>query len=140
MTTTWNCLVGMGPGEPELHHEVAATHNDYASFLVSAQPDKTYWFVFMKVDKPYSEYKRPRYTEEDAEKAAAGFAEHPVSESKVFGELWKNRWRGVMVDIEEGVLNHWHFGRTVLVGDAAHKVLVPQITLGSGIDNQTDYS
>ena len=123
MTTTWNCLVGMGPGEPDLGHEVGAVHNDRYSFLISAQPDKTYWFVFMRVDKPYSTYKRPRYTEEDAEAAAASMAEHPVSGTKVFGELWKNRWRSVLVDIEEGVLDHWHFGRSVLVGDAAHKVL-----------------
>ncbi len=123
MTTTWNCLVGMGPGEPDLGHEVGAVHNDRYSFLISAQPDKTYWFVFMRVDKPYSTYKRPRYTEKDAEAAAASMAEHPISGTKVFGELWKNRWRGVLVDIEEGVLDHWHFGRSVLVGDAAHKVL-----------------
>ncbi len=122
MTTTWNCLLGMGPGEPELDHEVGAVHNDRYSFLVSAQPDKTYWFVFMRVDKPYSTYKRPRYTEKDAEDAAASMAEHPISGTKVFGELWRIRWRSVMVDIEEGVLNHWHFGRSVLVGDAAHKV------------------
>ena len=30
-----------------------------------------------------------------------------------------------MVDIEEGVLSRWYFGRTVLVGDAAHKVCFP---------------
>lgn len=113
----------MGPGEPDLGHEVGAVHNDRYSFLISAQPDKTYWFVFMRVDKPYSTYKRPRYAEKDAEAAAASMAEHPVSGTKVFGELWKNRWRSVLVDIEEGVLDHWHFGRSVLVGDAAHKVL-----------------
>ena len=130
MTTTWNCLLGMGPGEPELDHEVGAVHNDRYSFLVSAQPDKTYWFVFMRVDKPYSTYKRPRYTEKDAEDAAASLAEHPVSGTKVFGELWKKRWRGVMVDIEEGVLNHWHFGRSVLVGYAAYKVSNPAVSAG----------
>ena len=122
MTTSWNCLLGIGPGEPDLGHEVSAVHNDRYSFLISSQPDKTFWFVFMKVDKPYSAYKRPRYTDEDAEKAAATFAEYPLSEFKVFGELWKRRWRCTMVDIEEGVQDVWHFGRTVLVGDAAHKV------------------
>ena len=42
MTTTWNCLLGTGPGEPELDYEVGAVHNDRYFFLVSAQPDKTY--------------------------------------------------------------------------------------------------
>ena len=35
-----------------------------------------------------------------------------------------------MVDIEEGVLNHWHFGRNVLVGDAAYKVSNPAVSAG----------
>lgn len=35
-----------------------------------------------------------------------------------------------MVDIEEGVLSHWHFGRSALVGDAAHKVSRPEFNAG----------
>ena len=31
-----------------------------------------------------------------------------------------------MVDTEEDVLSHWHFGRSVLVGDAAHKLSRPE--------------
>lgn len=84
MATTWNCLLGMGPGEPELDHEIGAVHNDRYSSLVSAQPDKTYWSVFLGVDRPYSTYKRPRYTERDAEDAAASMAEHPISGTKSF--------------------------------------------------------
>lgn len=100
-----------------------AVHNDRYSFLISAQPDKTYRFIFMGVDKPYPANKKPRYTEKDAEAAAASMAEHTISGTTVFGELWKNRWRGVLVDIEEGVLDPWHLGRSVLVGDATHKIL-----------------
>ena len=35
-----------------------------------------------------------------------------------------------MVDIEEGVLSHWHFGKSALVGDAAHKVSRPEVNAG----------
>ena len=100
-----------------------AVHNDRYSFLISAQPDKIYWFVFMRVEKPYSAYQKPRYTEKDAEAAAASMAEHTISGTANFGELWENRWRGVLVNTEEGVLDPWHLGRSVLVGDATHKIL-----------------
>jgi hypothetical protein len=49
-------------------------------------------------------------------------ADLPVSESVLFGELWRQRTRSHIVSLEEGVLQHWHFGRIALLGDAAHKV------------------
>ena len=112
----------MGPAEPALRSELSCVHDERYSFLIATQPDKTFYFVFFKVAKPYSSYTRRRWTAEDAERAAARVADHPISENVIFGELWKKRFRGQLVDIEEGVLNHWHFGRFVLVGDAAHKV------------------
>jgi hypothetical protein len=48
--------------------------------------------------------------------------DQPIFENLVFGDIWRKRYRAQIVDIEEGVLSKWHFGRTVLVGDAAHKV------------------
>ena len=40
----------------------------------------------------------------------------------VFGEIWAQRTRGSLISIEEGMLEHWHFGRIVLAGDAVHEV------------------
>jgi hypothetical protein len=40
----------------------------------------------------------------------------------VFGEVWRNRIRGQLVSMEEGIYDHWYIGRTPLVGDSAHKV------------------
>ncbi|TAQ89191.1 hypothetical protein B7494_g2482 [Chlorociboria aeruginascens] len=134
--TTWTCLLGMGPPEPELPLELSGVHNDKTSFLIASRPDVTFYFTFFKVPKPYSQYTRPRWTEEDANKAAASVADRPISESLVFGDLWKKRFRGQIVDLEEGILEHWHFGRMVLVGDSAHKI-TPNIALGgnSGIES-----
>lgn len=114
----------MAEGIPALGNELSCVHNRCYSFLIGAQPNRTFFFVFFKVDKPYTRYTRPRWTDEDAEKVAAGVADHPITQEVVFGELWKKRYRAQMIDIEEGILKHWHFGRTVLVGDAAHKVLI----------------
>jgi hypothetical protein len=53
---------------------------------------------------------------------AAKVADYPVSESVLFGELWRKKTRGHIVSLQEGVLDHWFFGRTALLGDCVHKV------------------
>ncbi|KAJ1337160.1 FAD dependent monooxygenase [Microdochium nivale] len=136
MMTSWTCLVGMGPREPALRNELSAVHNEGYSFLIGTQSDRTFFFVFFRVDKPYSQYTRPRWTQKDADDAAARVMDRPVSENVVFGDIWRRRYRATMVDVEEGVLTRWFFNRTVLVGDACHKV-TPNIALGgnSGMES-----
>jgi hypothetical protein len=95
------------------------------SFLGLAQPDRVYFFFIVRVDEPFTWPKQKRYTAEDAEILAQRFADHPVSNSLLFGELWKRRIRGGLVNLEEGVLEHWHHDRIVLAGDSAHKVNTP---------------
>lgn len=105
-----------------MKNELSVVYNKGYSFLLGTQPRRCFYFVFQRVKEPWTRYNRPRYSQEDAEKMAAEVADMPVSETMLFGELWRRRWRGAVVDIEEGVLSRWHYGRTVLVGDTAHKV------------------
>lgn len=105
-----------------MKNELSVVYNKGHSFLLGTQPKRCFYFVFQRVREPWKRYNRPRYTQEDAEKMAADVANIPVSETIVFGELWRKRWRGAVIDIEEGILNRWFYGRTVLVGDTAHKV------------------
>ncbi|RYP20235.1 hypothetical protein DL765_002909 [Monosporascus sp. GIB2] len=124
---------GMGPGTPELgERDMTAISDKRFSFLCITQPTETFWFVFFRLDKEISWPKRNRYTAQDAEAAAASVADHPLSESLVFGELWKRRDRAAMLDIEEGVLDHWFYDRIVLAGDCVHKV-TPNIGLGGNM-------
>jgi 2-polyprenyl-6-methoxyphenol hydroxylase-like FAD-dependent oxidoreductase len=46
----------------------------------------------------------------------------PFTEDITFAEVWKQRKYAVKVPMEEGVIKKWHYGRTVVMGDAAHKV------------------
>ncbi|KAK6851815.1 hypothetical protein PG995_011940 [Apiospora arundinis] len=39
-----------------------------------------------------------------------------------FADVWTNRQWSMLSNIEEGVVKKWHQGRSVLVGDAAHKM------------------
>ncbi|KAF2726640.1 FAD binding domain protein [Polyplosphaeria fusca] len=130
MVTSWKCLIGMAHGCPELGQcDMTVVHNNRFSFLALTQPTKTFFFVFFRLDKPFTWPKRERFTEQEAEELAASVADHPVSETLLFGELWKRRIRGQLISIEEGILEHWHDGRIVLIGDAVHKV-TPNIALG----------
>ncbi|KAI9164120.1 FAD-dependent monooxygenase DEP2 [Paramyrothecium foliicola] len=130
MKTMWKCLVGTGPPVPELgERDMTAIHNNRYSFLTLTQPDRVFWFAFFRLDKATSWPHRARYTDQDADALAATVADHPVSDTLLFGELWKKKDRGALIPIEEGILDHWFNGRIALAGDSAHKV-TPNIALG----------
>ncbi|KAK9414811.1 putative FAD/NAD(P)-binding domain-containing protein [Seiridium unicorne] len=135
--TRWKSLIGMAPAVPELgERDLTVVYNPSHSFLALAQPEKVFFFFIVRVDEPYTWPHRARYTDQDAEALAGSLAQHAVSNSLTFGELWKRRVRGGLVSLEEGVLDHWHHGRIVLAGDSAHKV-TPSIALGgnSGMES-----
>ena len=92
------------------------------TFQILTQPDAAYFMIHQKLAEPINYPDRARYNEEDAEQVAAKYANHRISDSLVFGDLWRDRVRGHLISLEEGVLDHFFFGRTVLIGDAAHKV------------------
>ncbi|EAQ92008.1 hypothetical protein CHGG_00243 [Chaetomium globosum CBS 148.51] len=135
--TQWKSLIGVTPNIPELgDRDVTVVNGTGRSLLALSQPDRAYFFFIFRVDEPFTWPKRANYTDQDAEDLAQQFADHPVSDTLLFGELWKRRTRGTLIPLEEGVLTHWHHGRIVLAGDSAHKV-TPNIALGgnSGIES-----
>lgn len=109
-------MSGIGMGDCQ------TVHNKGFSFLIITQPGRTFFFVFIKLPEVVRWPSRPKFTQEDAEREAAKLAELPVTESLLFGEIWKNRIRGQLIPLEEVVFDHWHYGRTVLLGDSVHKV------------------
>ncbi|OQE00300.1 hypothetical protein PENVUL_c054G07904 [Penicillium vulpinum] len=130
MKTHWKCLIGMAPADPGLgERDMTVVHDSKYSFLTLSQPDRVFFFVFFRLSKPTSWPQRQRYSDADAESLAASVANHHLSETTVFGELWKSRYRGALIPLEEGVLEHWYHGRIVLAGDSVHK-MTPNIALG----------
>jgi hypothetical protein len=130
MKTSWKCVIGMAPGVPEMgERDMTVVHNTKYSFLILTQPSKTFFFVFFRLEKPFTWPGRLNHTDAERDRLVASVADHPISDNLVFGELWKRRIRGELISLEEGVLQHWHHGRIVLAGDAAHKV-TPNIALG----------
>ncbi|RCI10860.1 hypothetical protein L249_5190 [Ophiocordyceps polyrhachis-furcata BCC 54312] len=76
-------------------------------------------------------HRKTKYTADNADEAAAGFAGLPMDEAIVFGDLWKTKIRGGMGNVE-GCHERWHHGRIVLVGDAVHCV-TPLIGVGGNM-------
>ncbi|KAF1978068.1 FAD binding domain-containing protein [Bimuria novae-zelandiae CBS 107.79] len=100
------------------------------SFLILTQPDKIYFFVNWKLPRKMRWPSKAKWSNEEAEAAAQSVAEIPISDSAVFGELWKNKIRGHLIGLEEGMFEHWYNGRIALVGDSVHKV-TPNFALGA---------
>lgn len=113
-------MSGIGMGDCQ------TVHNKGFSFLIITQPNRCFFFVFIKLPKVIRWPNRPKFTAEDAEREAAKLAELPVTESLLFGEIWKKRIRGQLIALEEVVFDHWHHGRTVLLGDSVHKVRIAE--------------
>ncbi|KAF7590326.1 hypothetical protein BBP40_002976 [Aspergillus hancockii] len=126
----WTALAGFSPTIPGMSNcNMTCTHYPGKSFLVIGQKKYTFWFVFFKNEERRYWPTSPRWTAQDAEKRATECADCPISDTQVFGELWRTRVRGDLVNVEEGLFKHMYFGRIVLAGDAVHK-MTPNIGLG----------
>ena len=101
---------------------MTCVHEQGFSFLFLSQPKQVYFFVFSKLPRQTRWPDQQKWTERDAEELADKIKDHPVSDSLLFGTIWRSRIRGQLVSVEEGIFKQWHFGRMVLVGDSAHKV------------------
>ncbi|KAH7309685.1 FAD dependent oxidoreductase domain-containing protein [Stachybotrys elegans] len=125
MKATYTCLIGIAPYQNGLGSNILSTvSNDKFSFLFLTQPEKIFFIVPIKMkDGQMSQYSnRMRFTDEDVETQANKLLDYRISDTLVFGDIWKTRIRGQLVSLEEGILSQWSFGRIVLCGDATHKV------------------
>lgn len=92
--------------------------------MISAPEDRLYWFLFNKMEKT-SGKDIPKFTKEDEARLAKQHFCDYVTETTTFEDIHNNRLNSTLVALEEHVFARWHFGRIIVIGDAAHKV--PQI-------------
>lgn len=112
---------GLSPSESNIIYG----HNN--SKLLFTQPGVVYWAIMFK-DERSQPPKRRKHSDEDIEAMAKSFANIPFTENLKFSDLWETKTRSGLLNIEEGILEKWHAGRIVLVGDSAHKVRHSQQT------------
>lgn len=128
MVTTYNALKAFAPMQSGLgKYDMQCVSNDKFSFLILCQPDTIFFMAYCKLpeDKQCQWPNRARYAQEDMDGLATKLADYPVSESLVYDERWHNCTRAHLVSFEDGVVDHWFFGRTALAGDSVYKVCCP---------------
>jgi hypothetical protein len=111
-------------GLTESSTQTVLGHNN--SYLVIDGPgSRTYWFLFVKNERTLRGMQNeiPRsFTEEQKKALAEKHWNDPVTPKVTFGDLYKNHTSAVLTAIPEFVNTEWHFGRTIITGDAVHKV------------------
>lgn len=107
---------------PELGPSDVHVVNGYnTNKLVFTQPGKVLWALMYR-----DEHEQPptpfRPTQQEQDEIAARFKDLKLVGNITVGDLYKNKTRAGVLSLEEGILNKWHSGRMVLVGDSAHKM------------------
>ncbi|XDG02592.1 hypothetical protein ABKA04_002207 [Annulohypoxylon sp. FPYF3050] len=123
MVTHFKAIFGRAPVpkgvEKGLFYE--AHGNGVASQTVPGE-EYTYFSILRKLPTPTTA--RRRYSEKELEEEAESFADLHLFPDVTFGEIWKTVKRDEvsLVHLEEGIINKWHHGRIVLLGDSVHKM------------------
>ncbi|KAL8335607.1 hypothetical protein RB601_008592 [Gaeumannomyces tritici] len=92
------------------------------SYLILSGPEsKLYYFLFVKLPKPITADKTPRYSTEDAKALAEEHRHDAIIDDCTFGQIFDNSISFGMTPIHEHVFEKWHYGRVITLGDAAHK-------------------
>ncbi|KAK8103618.1 6-hydroxynicotinate 3-monooxygenase [Apiospora kogelbergensis] len=117
--------------EPEIQFEF---HRDGALLQLFTSKREVHFIIYMrKKTEPRSEQENkagkgggfdPNIDDTDA--AIAPWLDTRLVEGLTFRHLWQTRAAAGGADLDEGSVGLWSWGRTVLVGDAAHKVLPNQ--------------
>ncbi|KAK3389660.1 hypothetical protein B0H63DRAFT_556782 [Podospora didyma] len=122
---TFRCLFGISQLPAGLDHcAMIETHDQGVMIQLLTSDDRTYFLLYEAKTQQDDGLQTTRYSDADAEAVAKRYENHSVGkEGKVtFGDLWKNKIRANLFDLEEGVLSQWFSGRVVLAGDSVHKM------------------
>lgn len=104
---------GINPGD-EWH-----MHGSGISSLLLAGSEKT-WFMFsQRLPKPTRE--RRRYTKQDINSFMGELGHAHCTSTLTLNDLYQARTSCYLTDLHEGLIQHFHHDRIVLVGDAVNK-------------------
>ncbi|KAI0133452.1 hypothetical protein BJ170DRAFT_163343 [Xylariales sp. AK1849] len=117
--------LGLRPGDAN------ETHGHDLAIQLFAGDETAVIGMYERLDKPTRE--RARYSPADEEALVKRWEHLPLnSKGLTVRDAYDGRLEAGLVDLEEGVVEHWSWDRIVLVGDAAHK-FTP--STGSGCNN-----
>jgi flavin-dependent dehydrogenase len=103
--------------------------------------NKSYVFIFEKMDKIYKGKDIPRFTEDETMKFVEKHSGIWVRPGLTFADFWEKIDNYSFTCLEEGVFKLWTWGRIACVGDSAHK-MTPNIGAGgnAGIESAAAFA
>ncbi|KAI0884187.1 putative dehydrogenase [Annulohypoxylon maeteangense] len=123
MVTYFKAIFGRAPVPKgvDIGRFYEAHGNGVASQTV---PGKKYAYFSILRKLPTPTTARHRYSEKELEEEVKSFADLHLFPNITFGEIWKTVKRDEvsLVHLEEGIIDKWHHGRIVLLGDSVHKM------------------
>ncbi|KAH8802421.1 flavoprotein monooxygenase [Xylogone sp. PMI_703] len=127
--STYKLLFGAfpSPSESGLGYD---TQSQDKSVMYLSGSERAWFFLYKKLPEPTRE--RIVYTDQDIQALAEEFAEYPLTQTVKVKDVWPQMLGAGMTNLQEGIVQHWHLGRIVLVGDACHKLTTH---LGLGFNN-----
>jgi hypothetical protein len=97
--------------------------NDKRSTIaIVGKNDRTYYFVFEKMDQVYKPPHIPRYTEADRDRFAERHGDMHITEKVLLRDIHKHSVSSTLVGIETATYKIWTWGRIACLGDSAHKM------------------
>ncbi|KAI4724917.1 FAD/NAD(P)-binding domain-containing protein [Aureobasidium sp. EXF-10728] len=124
---------GLAPGEIDVGY-----NKKRSTMAIVGKNDRTYYFVFEKMDKTYKHPNIPRYTEADKVEYAERHGDLKVTDKVLLRDLHKNSVSSTLVGIETATykvsprsltaalfaddIKIWTWGRIACLGDSAHKM------------------
>ncbi|KAI2901664.1 hypothetical protein CBS63078_6544 [Aspergillus niger] len=125
-TAEYKCLWCSFPRRTDVGHATETQSKDYSVMYLSGR-ERGWIFLYERLPQPTSD--RVDYSTEDIEAMAARFADFPITDTLKVKDVYAERFTAGMANLEEGILQHWGWGRIVLAGDACHKC-TPNAGLG----------
>ncbi|KAH0336412.1 FAD/NAD(P)-binding domain-containing protein, partial [Aureobasidium melanogenum] len=124
LESLYQCLYGIASsscGLPVGEIDVGY-HNKRSSLILAGKNDRSYYFVFQKMNKIYKPPHIPKFTEADRDEFAKQNGDMKVREDICFGDIHKNMVTSTLVAIETATYKIWTWGRIACLGDSAHKM------------------
>ncbi|KAL4748884.1 hypothetical protein BDW72DRAFT_214420 [Aspergillus terricola var. indicus] len=134
IVTEYCCVFGISSPVKGLNvgEQVNAFYDRLTIVTIHGKNGRVYWFLIQKLDQKYRYPDNPRFGPESAAVVAERARHRRLYKNITFGQVWDSREVATMTPLEEGLLQTWHHGRMVLVGDSAHK-MTPNIGQGANM-------
>ncbi|THV96163.1 FAD/NAD(P)-binding domain-containing protein, partial [Aureobasidium pullulans] len=121
---SYQCLNGIASSSAgltigDLH---VGYNKDCSLMTIVGKDDRTYYFVFEKMDKTYKLPHIPTYTEADKAEFAERHGNMKATENVQFKDIHKHSVSSTLVGVETASYKIWTWGRIACVGDASHKM------------------